>query len=133
MNVKKLDAFTLNEMLLVLAIIGILLLMAMPSFMPLIAKTKGLEAKMQLKHISTLQTQFLYINSKYSMELSEIDFLAPLTINQGGTSNYQYEIIQAGVSTFKARAEAVVDFDGDGMLNVWEIDESGKPVETVKD
>lgn len=133
MNVKKLDAFTLNEMLLVLAIIGILLLMAMPAFMPLIAKTKGLEAKMQLKHISTLQTQFLYINSKYSLELSEIDFLAPLTINQGGTSNYQYEIIEAGSSAFKARAEAVVDFDGDGVLNVWEIDESGKPVETVKD
>lgn len=130
---KKLPAFTLNEMLFVLAIIGALLLIAYPSFMPLITKAKAQEAKIQLKYISTLQTQHRYINSKYSSEFNAIDFEAPLTIENGGTANYRYEITEAGTSNFKARAIAVVDFDGDGVFNVWEIDENGNPVETVKD
>ena len=35
--------------------------------------------------------------------------------------------------SFKARAIAVTDFDGDGILNVWEIDETGILKQTVKD
>ncbi len=120
-------------MLMVMAIIGILLLLALPTFMPLISKTKAQEAKIQLKYISNLQTQYRYINSKYSMEFTQIDFEAPLTVNQGGTANYRYEIIEASNGNFKARAEAIVDFDGDGILNVWIIDENGNPKETVKD
>lgn len=132
-KLKRIKAFTLNEMLMVMAIIGILLLLALPTFMPLISKTKAQEAKIQLKYISNLQTQYRYLNSKYSKEFNEIDFEAPLTVNQGGTANYNYEIIEASNSAFKARAEAVVDFDGDGVFNVWVIDENGNPKELVKD
>jgi type IV pilus assembly protein PilE len=130
---KKTNAFTLNEMLMVLAIIGILLLLALPQFMPLISKTKAQEAKIQLKHIANLQTQYRYINSKYSLEFDEIDFEAPKTVNEGGTANYRYEIIQSSTSSFRVRAEAIVDFDGDGIFNVWEIDENGNPKEITKD
>lgn len=130
---KKISAFTLNEMLMVLAIIGILLLLALPSFMPLISQTKAQEAKIQLKYISNLQTQHRYIHSKYAMDFNEINFEAPLTIDKGGTANYKYEIISAGMNGFKARAEAVVDFNGNGVFNVWEIDENGNPVEIIKD
>ena len=130
---KKTNAFTLNEMLMVLAIIGILLLLALPTFMPLISKTKAQEAKIQLKYISNLQTQYRYLNSKYSMEFNELDFEAPKTVNEGGTANYRYEIIEASTGSFKARAEAVVDFNGNGVFNVWEIDENGNPKEVVKD
>lgn len=130
---KKLNAFTLNEMLMVLAIIGILLLLALPAFMPLISQTKAQEAKIQLKYISNLQTQHRYIHSKYSMDFNEINFEAPVTIDKGGTSNYRYEIISSGINNFKARAEAVVDFNGNGVYNVWEIDEQGNPVEIIKD
>ncbi len=133
MRLKKTSAFTLNEMLMVLAIIGILLLLALPTFMPLISKTKAQEAKIQLKYISNLQTQYRYLNSKYTMEFNELDFEAPKTVNEGGTANYRYEVIEASTGNFKARAEAIVDFDGDGVFNVWEIDENGNPKEAVKD
>lgn len=133
MRLKKTDAFTLNEMLMVLAIIGILLLLALPTFMPLISKTKAQEAKIQLKYISNLQTQYHYLNSNYTMEFNELDFEAPKTVNEGGTANYRYEVIEASTGNFKARAEAIVDFDGDGVFNVWEIDENGNPKEVVKD
>lgn len=130
---RKIKAFTLNEMLMVLAIIGILLLLALPVFMPLISQTKAQEAKIQLKYISNLQTQHRYVHSKYSMDFNRINFEAPLTIDKGGTANYRYEIIIADINGFKARAEAVVDFNGNGVFNVWEIDENGNPTEIIKD
>ena len=133
MRPQKINAFTLNEMLLVLAIIGILLLLAVPQFSKLISKTKSQEAQLQLKHIANMQTQYQYVNSKYSMNFDDIDVETPLTVNQGGTANYVYEIVTAGNGSFKARAEAIVDFDGDGIFNVWEVDEKGKPTEIVKD
>ena len=134
MRIKtKIPAFTLNEMLIVMAIIGILLLLALPTFMPLIAKTKAQEAKIQLKYIANLQTQYRYLNATYANNFVDIDFEAPITVKHGGTANYIYEIISISPTTFKVRAEAIVDFDGDGVFNIWEIDEKGKPKEIVKD
>ncbi|NRA92310.1 MAG: general secretion pathway protein GspG [Psychroserpens sp.] len=130
---KKLKSYNLQETLTVLLIIGILMLLALPSFMPLISKTKAVEAKTQLKYIYNLQTTQRYMYSKYSMDLIEIDFEAPKTVNENGTSNYTYEIIEATNSNFIARATAITDFDGDGTFNVWEISEDGTPKEVIKD
>jgi type IV pilus assembly protein PilE len=130
---KRLPAFNLQEMLIVLAIIGILLLLAMPKLMPLIAKTKSLEAQTQLKHVHNLQTLYSYSHSRFSDDFNEIDFEQPLTVVKGGNAKYTYELISAGATTFKVRATAVVDFDRDGIFNVWEIDENGNPKQITKD
>ncbi len=129
----KTPAFNLQELLVVLVIIGILLLLALPSLMPLISKTKSLEAQTQLKHLSNLQRTHFYMYSKYSADFDEIDFEAPLPVSQNGTSNYSYEIIAATNNSFKATATAITDFDGDGIFNVWEIDQNQRPTEIVKD
>ncbi len=129
----KVSAFNLQEMLIVLALIGILLLIALPNFLPLITQAKSQEAKIQLKYIHNLQTQYRYLNSKYSTNFVEIDYEAPRTVKESGTANYSYVVTEATTSNFKARATAVVDFDGDGVFNVWEIDENGKPKQLVKD
>jgi type IV pilus assembly protein PilE len=130
---KKANAFTLTEVLVVLIIIGILILLALPSLMPLITKAKSTEAKIQLQHVYTLEKSFFFEQSKYSPDLSEISFeQQPLSIN-GGQANYRIEIIEAGSNTFKAKATAVVDFDGDGTFDVWQIDENKKLLETTKD
>ena len=132
-KMKKLPAYNLQEILIVLVIIGILLLLALPNLMPLISKAKSVEAQLQLSHLFNSQTTYRYMNSKYSMDLETIDFEAPKTVKEEGTSNYRYEIISATNHQFKARATAITDFDGDGVFNVWEIDENGKPKQTVKD
>jgi len=129
----KLPSFNLQEILVVLAIIGILLLLALPNLMPLIAKAKSLEAQLQLKQIHSSQTTHRYMYSKYSNDLSEIDYIAPKSVAENGTANYTYEIINANNSSFKAQATAITDFNGNGVFNVWIIDESGKPKQTVKD
>ncbi|KAA2216555.1 general secretion pathway protein GspG [Maribacter flavus] len=130
---RKIPALNLQETLIVLAIIGILLLLALPNLMPLITKAKSIEAQTQLKAIYNAQTTHNYMYSKYSTDLNEIDFIAPKTVKENGTANYRYEILEADNSTFRARAEAVTDFDGDGVLNVWEIDQEGNPKQIVKD
>ena len=130
---KKLPAYNLQEILVVLVIIGILLLLALPNLMPLISKAKSVEAQLQLSHIYNSQSTYRYMYSKYAFDLNEIDFEAPKTVNQNGKSNYAYENLDATNNSFKARATAVTDFDGDGVFNVWEIDENGSPKQIVKD
>lgn len=130
---KRIPAINLQETLIVLAIIGILLLLALPNLMPLIAKAKSIEAQTQLKAIYNAQTTYRYMHSRYSNDLVELDFEAPRTVTENGTANYQYVITNADNTSFKARAEAITDFDGDGVLNVWEIDEIGNPKQVIKD
>jgi len=129
----KTQAFNLQEVLIVLCIIGILLLLALPNLMPLIAKTKSTEAQIQLKYVYNSQTMHRYMYSKFSNDFNELDFEVPKTVKENGTANYSYEILNANNSAFKARATAVTDFDGDGIYNVWEIDESGNPKQITKD
>lgn len=129
----KIPAYNLQETLIVLAIIGILLLLAMPKLMPLISKAKSIEAQAQLKQIHNMQTLYSYSYSKFSGDFNEIDFEAPKTVKEGGTANYEYAIISVSGEGFKARATAITDFDRDGVFNVWEIDENGNPKQIIKD
>ncbi|MEM7104353.1 MAG: prepilin-type N-terminal cleavage/methylation domain-containing protein [Bacteroidota bacterium] len=122
----KLKAFTLTELMVVLVIIGILMLIALPNVLPLIAKAHSLEAQKQLQFLASLQESHYQVNLKYAAEPGEIGFIAPKTIPEGGDAKYDYQVISAGQNNFLARATAVVDFDNDGIINVWEIDQDGK-------
>lgn len=130
---KKLPSFSLTELLIAMAIVGILILIALPNLMPLISDAKSTEAKMQLKHVQTLQQRYFYVHSKYSADIQTIGFEQEKLTTEGGNANYVIEIVDASTSSFKARATSVVDFDQDGTFNVWEIDNEQKLVETVKD
>lgn len=130
---KKLKAFTLTELLVVLCIVGILILLALPNLMPLISKTKALEAQLQLEMVHKLEKSYFYLHSKYSEDLSDIDFEQIKLVTEDGAANYQIEIIEATTNSFTARATAVVDFDGDDIFNVWEIDQDKKLKQITKD
>jgi len=130
---KKIPAFNLQELLVVLVIIGILILLALPNLMPLISKTKSLEAQTQLKHLYNLERQYFFMHSKYSAEFNDVDFESPKNVLENGNANYSYEIIESSNASFKARATAITDFDGDGIFNVWEINQDQKLMEVTKD
>jgi type IV pilus assembly protein PilE len=130
---RKIQAFTLTEVLVVLVIIGILVLLALPNLLPLITRAKSTEAKIQLEHAYTLQKTNFYEKSKYSNDLTEIGFIQEQLASENGTANYRIEIKDADQSTFLIQAISVVDFDGDGTFNVWEIDHNKNLKETVQD
>ncbi|WP_281336237.1 type IV pilin protein [Flavobacterium eburneipallidum] len=130
---KKISSFNLQEMLIVLAIIGILLLIALPNLMPLITKAKSVEAQVQLKAIYNAEKQYYFMYSKYSSNFSEIDFEAPKTVKESGSANYSYEIVQSSNTEFKIKATALTDFNGNGVFNVWEIDQNGVPKQIIQD
>lgn len=132
---RKTVAYTLTELLIVLVIIGILVLMALPVLMPMISKTRSLEAKQMLKHLHTLQKTYHYENARYSTNLDEIGFEQErlATGGDGGAANYRIEILDASNTAYSARATAVVDFDTDGQFNIWEIDHNQSLREVTKD
>ena len=130
----KLKGMTLTELLVVLAILGVLLLLATPVLRPLFTATHSMEAKLNLKHLAELQKTHYMEHTKFSSAFYEIRFeQAKLVSEPNGTAHYQIEILKADRDNFLARATAVTDFDGDGAFNVWEVDKNGIPKEVIPD
>lgn len=130
---SRLSGFSLPELLVVLVIIGILVLIALPNLMPLISKAKSTEAQQQLTYLHSLQRTHFYTYSRYSPSLDEIGFEQSKLTTDGGTANYLIEVHEASESGFRATATSVVDFNGNGVYNVWEINQDKELRETVRD
>lgn len=129
----KLKAFSLPELLVVLVIIGILVLIALPNLMPLISRAKSTEAQQQLVFLHTLEKSNFYMHSRYTSSLEELGFEQQKLVTDGGNANYRIEIVEANEKGFRATATAVVDFNGNGNYNVWEINQDKQLKEIVKD
>ncbi|WBX75086.1 prepilin-type N-terminal cleavage/methylation domain-containing protein [Tenacibaculum ovolyticum] len=130
---KHLKAYSLSEILVVLAIIGILILLAMPNQTSVISQAKSLEAQNMLAHLHGLQKNYFYRYSKYTTNLEDIGFVQEKTIEENGQAVYLIIIEEASSNSFVAKAKSLVDFDGDGTYNEWQINENRNLKETVKD
>lgn len=130
---KHFKAFSLPELLVVIAVIGILVFIALPNLMPLISRAKQIEAQQQLVFLHSLQKTYFYTYSKYSNSIDELGFEQQPLVTDGGNANYLIEIVEATDGTFRATATSVVDFDKDGTFNIWEIDQDKHIVELTKD
>jgi type IV pilus assembly protein PilE len=130
---KRLHGWTLTELLIVLAIIGILVLLVLPNQTAVISKAKSKEAQLQLNAFYSFQLTHFYEFSKYSDDFEEIGFVQEKLTTEGGQANYRIEIVEFSPNAYRARAVSVVDFDNDGTYNVWEIDQDKNLKEIVKD
>ena len=128
-----LKGYTLAELLIVLAIIGLLVLLAIPNFTGVVNKTRATEAKLQLKFLYDLQKSQHLIDNKYISDLEELGFVQEKLTTEGGEAVYLISIAEANKHSFIARAVAVEDFDDDGQFNTWEINQDKQLLETIKD
>lgn len=132
-HAKKAKAFSLAELLFVLGIIGILYLLVMPNQSSAVAMAKSIEAKGMLNQVYALEKNQFFMYSKYSNSLEEIGFEQERLVTEGGQANYRLMVEDATSNSFLVKAEAVVDFDGDGQYNIWQIDQNKMLKEIVKD
>jgi type IV pilus assembly protein PilA len=96
---KGAKGFSLVELMVVVAIIGILAALAVPKFQNFQAKAKQSEAKSNLSHIYTLEQTYSAENDTYLANLTNIGFMAE------GMVRYNYTATVAA-NTFTATATA---------------------------
>lgn len=127
------NGFSLTELMIVVAIIGILATIAIPSFMSYQAKTKQVEAKNNLVAIHTGEVAYFAENNGYIDDFNAIGF--GIT---GSSQRYYYELGKANLGTLPPGctastldkvsatefvAVAIGNIDGDSTCDVWTIDQ----------
>ena len=93
----------------------------------------NIEAKLQLKHLYQLQSRYHKLHNTYTKESSDCRYEVPLTLLEGGHARYTYEISYADSNYFIAHAIAIEDFDGDGVINLYQVGVEGNVIEVFPD
>lgn len=139
MRRRKEQGFTLIELMIVVAIVGILAAIAIPNFVGMQKRAKTTEAKSNLGEIWTLQEAYRAENDTY---VAPSGAIAPGTLDgttgwaelgfyPKGTTRYSYAVSSASASAFTATATG--DIDNDGQNDIWAIDELGNLQHTTVD
>ncbi len=113
---SQMGGFTLIELMIVVAIIGLLAAIAIPNFQNYQCKARQSEAKYSLGIILTSQESYISEYDSYASSLVSISF----STKPG--ADYTYSIISASPSDFIAQANAVINNKPD----VWEMNSDGR-------
>jgi len=135
--------FSLTELMIVVAIIGILAAIAIPNFMRYQARAKQSEAKSNLVAIHTGEIAYFAEHNKYIDDFNAIGFGVT-----GSSQRYYYELGNSSVGTLPPgctastldtvsasgfTAVAIGNIDGDATCDVWTIDEGKTLVNVTND
>lgn len=129
----KVKGASLFEILVVIALMGIITTAVIINLTPAITKGRSLEAKTQLQQLHSMQRLYHMEYAKYSTDMNAIGFVPNPTLDQGGVHYYEIQITEASGNNYVAIAKAVRDFDSDGTNDTWQIDASGKLTNTQPD
>jgi type IV pilus assembly protein PilE len=132
-SIRSAAGFTLTELLVVLVIIGILVGLTVPKYMNTTTRAKATEAKLMLKEVYNLQKAYYLENDAYAPTLDATGFEQEPLKTEGGKARYKIALVEVGETGWKATAKAVVDFDKDGVFNVWSIDEKDDLKQEIAD
>ncbi len=136
---SKEKGFTLIELMIVVAIVGILAAIAIPNFIGMQKRAKTTEAKSNLGELWTLQEAYRAENDTYVAPSGTLaagtydgtNGWAELGFYPKGTTRYAYSITSASATAFSAQASG--DIDNDGTNDIWTIDEVGDLQHTTID
>ncbi len=125
--------FSLTELMIVVAIIGILATIAIPNFLQYQAKAKQTEAKSNLVALHTSEIAYFAENNGFIDDFNAVGFGV-----SGASQRYYYELGSANLGTLPPgctassldvvsatgfTAVAIANIDGDATCDVWTIDE----------
>ena len=97
---RKNKGFTLIELMIVVAIIGIMAAIAIPNFISYLCKSKQSAANTNLGAIATSEEAYAAETNTYSSSFSTIGFVTK------GTPRYTYNISVANTTAFTALAHS---------------------------
>ncbi len=135
--------FSLTELMIVVAIIGILAVIAIPNFLKYQARAKQSEAKTNLVAIHTSETAYFAEHNVYVDDFNQIGFAVT-----GSSQLYYYELGNSSYGTLPSgctastldvvsetgfTAVATANIDGDPTCDVWTIDENKTLVNVTND
>ena len=109
--------FSLVELVVVVAAIGILISLALSSYMHFRKKAIITEARATLKNIYDLEFHYQSENDTYTTSLDALGF------QMVGRVRYSYVVVNADSTGFTARATS--NLDGDPDLDVWIVNDTG--------
>ncbi len=119
--------FTLIEMLIAIAIIGILAIIAIPSYSKYMSKGRQADAQTQLNAIRQAQEIYKFQYGLYANQANRNS----LSGWKEQVGKYTFSITSAGTSAFTARAAG--NIDSDPVEDVWTINESGTMTNSPSD
>ena len=135
--------FSLTELMIVVAIIGILAVIAIPNFLKYQARAKQSEAKTNLVAIHASEMAYFAENNTYVDDFNAIGFAVT-----GSSQLYYYELGSSSSGTLPPgctastldnvsdtgfTAAATANIDGDPTCDVWTIDEKKRLVNVTND
>jgi len=101
---KNNNGFSLIELMIVVAIIGILSAIAIPSYKEYMTESRRSDAKVGLSKIADKQERYYLQNNTYTTDLAAI---ATNATSDGGF--YIFDVVSANVSGFEVTATAIGD------------------------
>ena len=98
---QKVKGFTLIEVMIVVAIIGILASIAYPSYVDYITKSGRSEGVAAVMRVANLQEQYYLDNRAYATDMAKLGLANPFVTEHG-----HYSVASAGTSSFTITATA---------------------------
>ena len=98
---QKVKGFTLIEVMIVVAIIGILASIAYPSYIDYITKSGRSEGVAAVMRVANLQEQYYLDNRAYATDMAKLGLANPFVTEHG-----YYSVASAGTSSFTITATA---------------------------